>query len=472
VLWAYAHPIAKDTIHNRDERNQSRKVIYQVLDTDADKAALRDTVRTATADDIVTFSNSHGRVAVGDILWGTVVELKHVGDVLITAMTEVDSVYRVAFQERTLTIVKSPQTIDFAPIGTLTVGDVRKLVATATSGATSTGAVTTANPDGLKIRFELNRSDFAQISHDTVFALSPGTVSITAIQDGDDNWYEARQTQYDIKVLPIDSALLLAIEGGTLYPPFSSHIKTGYTLSLSCNETRLLLRYDNRDRVVVLNEDGTSLTNDSVVVIEEAPSYREIHITLTSIAHPDRSNAYTLKLQAPFGKEFLYWDSVNFPNKLEVINRPDVVSNMLGREFRRYEWYVDGDTAPASTRGIYYNSGGIGGHTYRVRVSYDDEGDNWVEICPLDQPVVKEYSKLSVYPNPAGAEVTVRYTSISANDNAEILIYHLSTGAQAAIYPTGKEVAGENHIMLDVSALPAGAYLVKRGDEAVVMVKK
>jgi hypothetical protein len=299
-----------------------------------------------------------------------------------------------------------------------------------------------------------------------------GTVNITAIQYGDDNWDEAVLVQRNIRVLDADSAFLLSLhiasDGGTLTPAFSPDV-TEYTLSLSCGITRLSLRYDERDTAVL--EGGASFDGDSLVVIEESPLYKEIAVTVTSLQNVDLHHTYTIKLVVPLSNESLWWNE-NLPNKLEVINRPDLIANQESK-FLRYEWYVDSATTPASTSGIYYSRHGVGGHTYRVRVSYDSEGDdNWVEICPLTQPVVTEYSKLSVYPNPAGGEVTVRYMSTSASDNSEIKIYHLSTGSQAAIYPVGRQTEGENNVMLDVSSLPAGAYLVKRGDEAVVMVKK
>jgi hypothetical protein len=452
-VWACAWPVAGDP----DKRNRSRRVEYDVDDHDI-AIVERDTFRLIATSDTFLY-----KVRVTDTLWGAVILFVKAGDTKIVAFQPGDSVYKAEFDRRDLSITKAPQEIlEFDVTNPMIIGNWYRLSARATSG--------------LPVKFESNDNTVALIraGSDTVHALKKGTVTITATQDGDASWNSASLSRPGIRVLEADSARLIDLqviaEGGVLSPAFADTVYE-YTLTLPCSITKLAVVADDRDEIDL--KGGAPIEGDSLITIEESPLYKELSLTVTSKENVAITNTYTIHLLAPLSKELFYRDTENFPHKIEIINRPDIADLRLEGRIQRYRWYRDSVPDPVRQGGIYYDGKGLGGHTYSADISYEAEGDNWVKICEMTiTHSLPAASGIEVYPNPAGREITVRYTNQSAADNAEIMIYHLSTGAQAAHYPTGAASAGNNSITLDISQLPAGSYWVRKGTEAAVMVKK
>ncbi|GHT72773.1 hypothetical protein FACS189456_2210 [Bacteroidia bacterium] len=450
IVWACAWDTA---VH------RSRRVEYEVDNRDIAVVERQDTFRIITSDD-----TSRYKVAINDTLWGAVVRFVKAGTTAIVAFQPGDDVYRAVFDRRGLRIAKAPQQISaFNPDDPMIVGNRYPLVAQAVSEG--------GKPTELPIKFESSDNSLALIRNgsDTVYALARGTVTITATQAGNESWHAVTERRR-INILPADSAQLIdlrVIAGDGMLSPNFAPDEYNYTLSLPCSAVDLAIEVDSRNRIE-LDGVGELNVDSSQITIAESPSGKVLELTVISTATGKR-HTYTIQLLAPLSKDLLYYDSVHFARKIEFINNQDLKEYTgLDSLVRHYRWYKDG-ILTGTTGGIYYDKD-LGGHTYSVDISYT--GGNWLKVCgkPISQSVAA-VSGIEVYPNPAGNQITVRYSNPANVDDAEIRIYQ-STGAQVVSYPMGEESVGNFSITLDISKLPAGVYYVVKGKGTAVMVKK
>jgi hypothetical protein len=468
VVWAAAWPTEGDV----DRQYRNRHVQFEIEDTTV--AAVRDTFFCLRGDiNLAEYGLANIPLTV-DTLWGAVLRLNKAGVTDIYAFQAGDDDYRAVVSDaRRLSVTRAPQSLDFAPVAMpFIVGDQRTLVAYAESG--------------LSVTFTSSDTSIARVRGNTLTAVSAGAVTITAIQAGDLNWDSAAVSQ-SVTVLVPDLAELISLQivgldtgKFHLEPRFSPAVKD-YFLQLPCDITRFVLHHDFRDAVAVYaNNDGdVEFEGDSVhtdVTIAASPQYTSLEIQVVSKQNSNLRNTYTINLGVPLSKDLLYWDSVNFPNKIEVINNPDVFVGLglVQGKFERYRWYVDSSLSVADTGGIYYRREGVRGHTYSVDVSYASAGSEWVKICESSIPLAAAPPQLGieVFPNPSASYIEVHYSTAAAEANVSIQIYQLSTGALASDYSIGSVPAGNHSVTLNVSNLPAGAYLVKKGEAAKVMVKE
>ncbi|GHT73836.1 hypothetical protein FACS189456_4720 [Bacteroidia bacterium] len=460
VVWAAAWPEASQVAAN----NSSRKVVYDVGNKKIAVVA-RDTSRL-----IEPYDTFRYKVRVDDTLYGAVIRFVQAGETMIYALQEGDdTVYKAVYKTRNLIITRAPQKIiDFDVTQPMVVGNWYKLSARAVSE--------TDEPNGLPIRFTSDDNRIALIPEgsDSVYALKKGEITITAYQDGNVNWEKTWETYPNINVWDeVGDASLkdLLVEGGTLSPAFATNVYE-YTLKLPCDSAiKLVVAVDSRNYIT--HEGVGVFDGDSLITIEKMPFGKELTITVTAKDNGAIFHIYRIRLLAPLSNELFYHDVKNFPNKLEIINRPDIKSTGLEHPIVRYRWYRDNVLDPIRRIGIYDDGRGLGGHTYSAEISYDATNNNWVKICPIYIPKgMVALSTIEVFPNPASNQITVRYTNNVAVDNAEIRIFQ-STGALVAHYPIGNESVGSFSVILDISNLTAGVYyVVVKGKEAAVMVKK
>ena len=91
-----------------------------------------------------------------------------------------------------------------------------------------------------------------------------------------------------------------------------------------------------------------------------------------------------------------------------------------------------------------------------------------VNIDPvgIEEPFMKE---LALYPNPAGATLSIEYY---AEKDADISIQVLNRLGQVVLSRTGKMTTGNNKTVLNTAALPDGMYTVRFLTTGHVMIQE
>jgi uncharacterized repeat protein (TIGR02543 family) len=392
-----------------------------------------------------------------DTLWGAVLTLKKVGVTSIEAFNAGDAVHRAAFIQRTLRVIKDPQSVSFDAPESVDVGQSVTLHSSASSGMQVwhyiTGGDTTA----------------AVISGSVLTAKRIGTIQITAIQPGD-NIYEEAQVKRTIEILPPNEGTLLYLHlsSGSLRQPFKpTTFEYGY--NLSCVDDTMHLRYDMRSTI----ETNMTQIDDTTFVVEPFQKYgdngKEIRITLTT--HHGVVKVYTFALMARLPKDYIYYDPQKFANRMEVVNNPAVLPG--GRKFRDYRWFED-DKPLSHKSGVLYLADGLKiGSVYSALAYYDERtvyNPDSVYIC--GQRAVAAVGNMKVYPNPARSYIVVSHPDIGV-DMPPIVIYN-SLNVEVASYPPQDiSVNAEEHTAtLDVSSLHTGLHVVRFMNVSVKFTKE
>ena len=106
---------------------------------------------------------------------------------------------------------------------------------------------------------------------------------------------------------------------------------------------------------------------------------------------------------------------------------------------------------------------------YRLRQT-DFNGLSTVSHVVALQRGESGFEIVQVYPNPAKSKLHLTFTLTSSHPNVEISVYNMS-GQQLQFF-TQEGKAGINHVEMDVSDFPAGAYLVHLSNGSSVQVQK
>lgn len=119
----------------------------------------------------------------------------------------------------------------------------------------------------------------------------------------------------------------------------------------------------------------------------------------------------------------------------------------------KYQWYKDGERIDGANKQYYYQTGGLDSGTYKVYVSFNEEGGNL--ICGAFSPEIvvngSVKASLSFYPNPSHIGETIVLIN---NDNEEAILNIYAIDGRLLHTQT---VMG-NHISLDLN-LPQGVYV-------------
>jgi len=119
----------------------------------------------------------------------------------------------------------------------------------------------------------------------------------------------------------------------------------------------------------------------------------------------------------------------------------------------KYQWYKDGERIDGANKQYYYQTGGLDSGTYKVYVSFNEEGGNL--ICGAFSPEIvvngSVKASLSFYPTPSHIGETIVLIN---NDNEEAILNIYAIDGRLLHTQT---VMG-NHISLDLN-LPQGVYV-------------
>ncbi|WP_425390171.1 fibronectin type III domain-containing protein [Ekhidna sp.] len=164
---------------------------------------------TASSGLQVTLVSSNQEVAIVE---GLTVTIVGAGTTTLTASQEGDATYSAATEvSQVLTVSKGDQTITFDDLETPSIGDVITLSATASSG--------------LEVSFEVEGP--ASLDGNSLAILDQGTVTITASQQGDDNWNQAEPVSQTLEITA--TALGVLDETISIFPnPFINILNLDY----------------------------------------------------------------------------------------------------------------------------------------------------------------------------------------------------------------------------------------------------
>lgn len=119
----------------------------------------------------------------------------------------------------------------------------------------------------------------------------------------------------------------------------------------------------------------------------------------------------------------------------------------------KYQWYKDGEKIEGANKQYYYQAGGLDGGTYKVYVSFNEEGGNL--ICGAFSPEIvvngSVKASLSFYPNPSHVGETLVLVN---NDNEEAMLNIYALDGRL-VY---SQIVEGNQVSLSLN-LPQGIYV-------------
>ncbi len=193
----------------------------------------------------ITYSSSDESIAS---ISGTTVSLLKVGSVTITASQTGDDSYEAAMEvENSLVINKANQSITFEPLSNKTVGDTNfDLEATASSG--------------LPVTYSTTDTDIITITESTITILAAGTATITASQEGDENYNVAEDVVQELVIQGEETATksiqeitFSAISSKTYGDPefdLSATASSGLDVVFSSSDESIVIIEDNKASIL------------------------------------------------------------------------------------------------------------------------------------------------------------------------------------------------------------------------------
>jgi len=369
----------------------------------------------------ITFSSSDLNVATVN---KNIVTITGAGVVTITAsIAQSPNFFTAVPIQRTFTVLKRNQVIQFDPIGTHYVD-------------TTPFDLSILNPSGLPVTVTSGTPAVATLAGLSIMPVAAGQSQMTGNAAGDANYLDAAPAQQTLSLIKHDQILVFdvindkLIDFGTMdfFPPRSSSgldpVLTTTSPGVSISGTTLNFLAAGKVTLKA-NQDGNALTNAAQEISRTfcvIPSKPTITVDMSDPGH------VMLTSSASTGNEW-------FRNNLKL--------NGLTSE---------SITAPQSG-------------TYTVRVNIDEcigsaSDAESVVVVGLEESGIA----LMLYPNPVADKLYVRLPLRSTPVLSQLEV-HTTTGVRTIEFSTTSEVAE-----LDVHLLPAGLYLLKviRDERTVV----
>ncbi|RYJ42994.1 Adhesin AidA-related protein [Flavobacterium beibuense] len=333
----------------------------------------------------------------------------------------------------TITIERAPQTITFDPLSVKNLEtDVDfQLDATASSGLEVYYTYTYTSPDPAA-----NVSSTGWVT-----LLTSGEITITAHQDGNENYLPAQEVEQPLIIESSDASIFTMVVGDVTYDTPQSNI---YHL-IDCG--------DNSDsvEVTIVTEVGATVQPGHTFTIQTPqPGIYTATVTVTS-EDGISTETYTVTVE----RRFDFSDIVvqKFDNVLLVNNNPQ---NNGGYEFTAYEWYRNGQLVGTEQ---YYSAGNNSGDMldpdaeYMVKVT-TAQGEV-LQTC-LGQIFLQHINSARLYPNPVafGQKLTIEADLPAIElENMTIAVYTLN-GALV------KEVKSSSRITEIDAPMEEAVYIV------------
>lgn len=300
----------------------------------------------------------------------------NVGSYTVTAQVDYGANFEPITLEGVLTITKADQTLRFvAPVQViLEETPSLRLVAEASSG--------------LAVTFSIDRLEEQEIATVTpsgdIQFLKPGFVTVTARQEGNENYNAALSIDRKIEVIKQNASILNLIIDGVSY-------------NTDEEEVHVIIGCDKPQDVVVIEvEVESGVTVQPADYFEVAvPTYGIYEQLITVISAHGNEKTYKVIIDKRIAADLLVHQK--YGNLLLVNNNKETNG---GYVFTAYEWFKDGESvgkkqfyAAGSESGSKFEAGAI----YHVEVTLHN-GKKMIS-CPI---VIENQVEdtLSVYPNP------------------------------------------------------------------------
>ena len=300
----------------------------------------------------------------------------NVGSYTVTAQVDYGANFEPITLEGVLTITKADQTLRFvAPVQViLEETPSLRLVAEASSG--------------LAVTFSIDRVEEQEIATVTpsgdIQFLKPGFVTVTARQEGNENYNAALSIDRKIEVIKQNASILNLIIDGVSY-------------NTDEEEVHVIIGCDKPQDVVVIEvEVESGVTVQPADYFEVAvPTYGIYEQLITVISAHGNEKTYKVIIDKRIAADLLVHQK--YGNLLLVNNNKETNG---GYVFTAYEWFKDGESvgkkqfyAAGSESGSKFEAGAI----YHVEVTLHN-GKKMIS-CPI---VIENQVEdtLSVYPNP------------------------------------------------------------------------
>lgn len=285
--------------------------------------------------------------------------------------------YEILELEADLTIVKAPQTIDFEEIDIIYIEETPFLQLEATASS------------GLPVRYEITYSSIPNLITLTatggVTPLQLGTATITAYQDGNENYLPATPVSRTLIIKSNATDILELLVDGVSYGRIQK-------------ETYILLDCEPEKDTVVLevrvNEGMTVKPSNHIVVNVKAYGIHKQEIEVFS-EDGTKSTKYIVYIDKRFPiKNIIYqkYDNVLLVNNNRQTNG--------GYNFVKFEWYKNNELIGSKQA---YSAGNTYGMVLDEKAIYHAvltlANGTKLTTCPIEV-VLKKKEKFAIYPNP------------------------------------------------------------------------
>ncbi|MDR0738172.1 MAG: T9SS type A sorting domain-containing protein, partial [Prevotellaceae bacterium] len=327
-------------------------------------------------------------------------------------------------------IVKATQTIDFPGIpDLLLINGPYVLRATATSG--------------LPVTYTSSNTVTADIGSDGVTLLLKdfGAVTITATQQGNDNYYSAPSEQRQVNVVESGNTVANVTVIGAKFDAVNSR----YVMNCSENSVTVIVAPEDYTARVYYNNALGNIFN-----VEVPTGVRSITYTVQSGAN---EQAYPLEIAKPFKFDDVV--KMRWDNTLTVINNP---ANNGGFHFTSFAWYGDGRLITTDQSFSAGNTGQSIDPTISYHVVLEaEEYTGALNTCPSLVELRHSAADMVAYPNPAQSNGFI-FVEINMGeeqlDHAEIEIFNIVGLSMGKVRVAGQITP------LNMSSLPTGMYLL------------
>ncbi|MDR2450004.1 MAG: T9SS type A sorting domain-containing protein, partial [Prevotellaceae bacterium] len=330
----------------------------------------------------------------------------------------------------TFDILEANQTIIFPDIpDLLLINGPYTLQATATSG--------------LPVTYTSSNTAIADIGNDGVTLLLKdfGAVTITATQQGNNNYNPAPSVQRQVNVVESGNTAANVTVIGAKFDAVNSR----YVMNCSENSVTVIVEPEDYTARVYYNN---ALGN--VFAVTVPTGVQGITYTVKSGAN---EHTYPLEIAKPFKFDDVV--KMRWDNTLTVINNP---ANNGGFHFTSFAWYGDGRLITANQS----FSAGNTGQTIDPAITYHvvleaDEYTGALSTCPSLVELRHSAADMVAYPNPAQSNGLI-FVEINMDeaqlDHAEIEIFNIVGVSMGKVRVAGQITP------VNMSSLPTGMYLL------------
>ncbi|MDR2467019.1 MAG: cadherin-like beta sandwich domain-containing protein [Prevotellaceae bacterium] len=284
--------------------------------------------------------------------------------------------------------------------------------------------------------------------------LNVGTNSFSVTVTAENGTTTAAYTVTVVRDASHDNRLAnFAVAEGTLVPAFDPDV-TDYRLNVSCGIAEMSFTVSppvGGSAESFVNGTKTDIADGYIVL---KPGINRFLIRSRS------SNGITLDYNVnvvrPFDRSLIvrYWNDVLAVNLNQKTNG--------GYSFDSFQWTKNGAALKGETSPYLYDAAGkLSAGDYSVQLSV---GEYSVATCPLSVTgKTKSGNSLTAYPNPTSGNVIVETDALNAAPR--IQLFDLN-GRLLHSFPVE-----ETQTVIDVSAYPAGIYILRHGQEALHLIK-